>query len=693
MRLSAKFAHLVVISVTARHLPCAITNAILYEGVLRVAVPRHFWRRIASESLHMSDMILQAGPFRLDLRDERLWRDGQPVRLSGKPLALLRCLMERPQTLVTKDEIFDLVWPNLTLSEAVLTTAVKELRQALGDSARTPQFIETVHRRGYRFLLPVGKGDGVAGPDLAQPSAAIDVGFAGHNRRRPLFLAVGGAVLAGLLFWLWAMGEKPAISAAPHPKSIAVLPFRDFSQGGDQRWFADGLTEEILNTLARTPDLRVAARTATTRQASAKTDLGRVTNQLRVAHILDGSIRREGERVRVTVVLVDATNGQEVWSQSYDRAVDDVIGIQEDIAYSIASSLKTVIEPSRLRMMVNTGTRSVEAYQAYLQGLAAERRQAADGSAEHLKAASGWFEQARSLDPNFAVAHWKAAEYWFGKETRINTSIYEESYDLETRYQRYLERINAAIGTSGTAVDSLKYRATRATLSLQTREAFGMMREYLRARPRDIDAWEEMADISAYANERKFMAIAGKRLFQLSNEAGAPRSRAITVSTLALDLRQAEAAADDQLKRLPSNALTQYQAHRALIWSGKYLKARQLLTRIRKSKLPSANRLLAELRQSCADRHFREARSIYAQINVQSDTSARWQAAQIVGDLQTANALLAPLDTPGEVRRLVQYMVYPTFDMREYPLLAQTLVAGGTRITPPTPVPAACPAN
>jgi hypothetical protein len=439
--------------------------------------------------------------------------------------------------------------------------------------------------------------------------------------------------------------------------------------------------------------LRVAARTATTRQASGKIDLSRVADELHVAHILDGSIRRDGQRVRVTAVLIDAKDGQEIWSQSYDRDVVDVIGIQEDIAFSIAASLKTVIEPSRLRTMVNAGTRSVEAYQAYLQGLAAERRQAEDGSVEHLKAASRWFEQARTLDPNFATAHWKAAEYWFGKETRINSSIYEDRYDLETRYRRYLERINAAIETSGGAVDSLKYRATRSTLDLQTRDAFRMMAEYLRARPRDRDAWEEMADLSAYANQRKFMAVAGKQLFRLSNEAGEPRSRAITISTLALDLRQAETAADDQLVRLPDKALTQYQAHRAYIWSGKQAKARKLLARIRKSKLPRVNRLLSELRQACAERKIGSARTIYAQINQEGDTSARWQAAQIAGDQKAATALLAPLDTPGELRRLVQYMVYPTFDMRQYPVLSQTLAANGTRMTAPIAVPAACPAK
>jgi hypothetical protein len=220
-----------------------------------------------------------------------------------------------------------------------------------------------------------------------------------------------------------------------------------------------------------------------------------------------------------------------------------------------------------------------------------------------------------------------------------------------------------------------------------------MMRQYLKARPRDIDAWEEMADLAAYAGERKFMAVAGKQLFRLSNEAGAPRSRAITVSTLALDLRQAELAADDQLVRLPDNVLTQYQAHRAYIWAGKHRKARLLLTRIRKSKLPLANRLLSELRQTCADGDVTGARSIYSRINKEGDTSARWQAAQIVGDQKTATALLAPLDTPVEMRRLVQYMVYPTFDMRQYPALAQILATNGTRMTPPVSVPAACPAN
>lgn len=242
-------------------------------------------------------------------------------------------------------------------------------------------------------------------------------------------------------------------------------------------------------------------------------------------------------------------------------------------------------------------------------------------------------------------------------------------------------------------MDSLKYRATRSTLDLQTRDAFRMMAEYLRARPRDRDAWEEMADLSAYANQRKFMAVAGKQLFRLSNEAGEPRSRAITISTLALDLRQAETAADDQLVRLPDKALTQYQAHRAYIWSGKQAKARKLLARIRKSKLPRVNRLLSELRQACAERKIGSARTIYAQINQEGDTSARWQAAQIAGDQKAATALLAPLDTPGELRRLVQYMVYPTFDMRQYPVLSQTLAANGTRMTAPIAVPAACPAK
>src|SRR3712207_5026478 len=145
---------------------------------------------------------LLSGPYRLDLRDERLWRGGEPVRLGGKAFALLRALMLHPQTLVTKDELFELVWPGVIVSESVLTTAVKELRQAIGDKARRPSVIETVHGRGYRFLLPVEQRDEIGSPEPTQPERPTRW----RPDRRWLAASVAIALLLAAGIWLAVRG-------------------------------------------------------------------------------------------------------------------------------------------------------------------------------------------------------------------------------------------------------------------------------------------------------------------------------------------------------------------------------------------------------------------------------------------------------------------------------------------------------
>ena len=156
--------------------------------------------------------ILAAGPYRLDLQDERVWKDGEPLRVGGKALALLRVLMEQPQTLVTKDELFDRVWPGVTVSESVLTTAVKELRQALGDDARRPSVFETVHGRGYRFLLPV-TAEGIPEPAAPEQKPATT------GRRPPLALILAAAALLVLAAGVgWVLLDRPTSLAFAHPK-------------------------------------------------------------------------------------------------------------------------------------------------------------------------------------------------------------------------------------------------------------------------------------------------------------------------------------------------------------------------------------------------------------------------------------------------------------------------------------------
>jgi TolB-like protein/DNA-binding winged helix-turn-helix (wHTH) protein len=638
------------------------------------------------------DAVLIAGLLRLDLRDERLSVDGQPVILSGKAFALLRALMLRPQILVTKDELFDTVWPGVIVSESVLTTAVKEARKVLGDDARNPRFIETAHGRGYRFLLSVRKQDEISGkaplihhtePTLPTAVTASVVTASLHFRRW-LIPGVIIAILVAVMVWM-LIPPKPAMTLQiAHPKSIAVLPF------GDQRWFAEGLTEEIQNRLAHTPDLQVTSRTAATKVRKANTGVIEAAKLLGVANILEGSVRRSDSRVRVTVELIRAPDGLQIWSQNYDRPVSDVISIQEDIAFEIARALKTVMDPPKLRAMVEVGTRSVDAYEAYLRGISLDQRQLVEGDIAFARAAAESYEQARRLDPAFATAHWKSARTWYGNATRIDATAHGNKLSEETRLAGYFERVNTAIATSRDETEALKYRSGRAVMQLQFKAAQQLMVRYLAARPRDIEAWEAMGDIAAYAGDRPAMARAAERIHTLSIEAGNPQSRAITLSVMALQLPQAAARARQQLTLSPTNAITQYQAHRAFIWAGKPNEARPLLNLIEASTMPEENKLLAHLRQACADGRPEDAKRFRTRIIKVGDLNTRWQAAHLMGDQATATKLLQPLDRPARLATLMQFMIHPTFDAQLYPSLSPALTRNGVAPKKPIAMPFAC---
>jgi TolB-like protein/DNA-binding winged helix-turn-helix (wHTH) protein len=635
---------------------------------------------------------LISGPIRLDRRDERLWRNGQEVRLGGKALALLRALMERPQTLVTKDQLFESVWPGLAVSESVLTTAVKEIRQALDDDARNPQLIQTVYGRGYRFLPDVQLNDEVASEGQAPLRRSTP--WLRDWRIWGGFAALALLVAAAAMFFMRPGGDEPAeaTALAAHPKSIAVLPFEDLSPGRDQKWFADGLTEEILNSLARTPDLHVAARTST--MSIEADDIREIGRRLNVAHVLEGSVRRDGDRLRVTAQLIRASDGFHLWSQNYDRPMRDAVSIQEDIAVAIAHALKTVMSPESLQAMVRLGTRSVEAYEEYLKALSYDRRSLETGDDNFARLSAEAFERARAVDPGFAAAQWEAAQYWFGNATRIGASQTERRGTEDQRLKEYLVRVDAAIASSRGRPENFKYRSARALMDLRFREALRLMQLYLRERPRDLDAWEEVVDLAGYAEDRPFMAQAAERIHTLSLEGGQPLSRALTASVLSLDIPNAVRRSREQLRRSPGEALIQYQAHRALLWGGHSDEARAILDRIRSSSLPGENILLAELRQACAD-GGRGAREIEARLlkDSESPSSDAWHAAILFGDQRRAAEILKPLDRPERLTTLMQYLVYPEFDVLPFPRLRERLRADGIERRPPVRPPFACPAK
>ena len=390
--------------------------------------------------------ILIAGPLRLDLANERLWKDGEGVALRTKPFLLLRALMRHPQQLVSKRELIEAGWGDLPVTDAVLTTAIKELRKALGDSARQPYAVENVHGRGYRFLLavteaPVGAplepqalpqetsagADVPAAPTVAPPvpptreSAPTDV------PRRPFPRWPGAlAVAALLLFGVWrfanrqapdgvvdpsqapperAAGEEVLETPAPSRRSIAVLPLDDFSPDGSNRWFADGLAEEILNVLAQSPDLAVVSRTSTSRYRGGGSDAREIAEALGVAYLLEGSVRSAGDRLRITLQLIRAEDGLHVFSESWNRplSVESVFSVQQEVSAQVLRALDAaLITPGGV---AGTGVPDMD-YETYVAVLRARELQSTrepERLTEALGLLQGVVEEAPAHGPAYAA--------------------------------------------------------------------------------------------------------------------------------------------------------------------------------------------------------------------------------------------------------------------------------------------------
>ena len=245
----------------------------------------------------MPDRVLTFGRYRLDPRGG-LKSGAREIRLTPKALALLSFLAERPGEVITKEELFGAVWPETTVGDAALVTCIQELRKALRDDARKPHFIETLHRRGYRFIGKV-------------TSPAADT----------------------------AVHDLPALPLPDRP-SIAVLPFDNMSDDPDQEHFADGMSEDLITGLSRIRWLFVIARNSTFVYKHRAVDVKQVARELGVRYVLEGSVRRAGNRLRVSAQLIDATTGGHHWAEKYDRELGDIFAVQDDITRSVAAAIE-----------------------------------------------------------------------------------------------------------------------------------------------------------------------------------------------------------------------------------------------------------------------------------------------------------------------------------------------------------------
>jgi TolB-like protein/DNA-binding winged helix-turn-helix (wHTH) protein/Tfp pilus assembly protein PilF len=339
------------------------------------------------------------GEFRLDGRQRLLLRNGTLVALAPKAVDLLTELLSHHGAVLTKDELLQQVWAGTFVEEANLAQTISVLRKALGQTDDNV-YIETIPKRGYRFVHPVKTGI----PNAPAPQVEhVESPETGMSRRR--WITAGALVLSvGLPGAYWSFrrlrGRPDSLN------SIAVLPFVNISGDTANDYFADGLADELTHALTRVRGLQVVSRTSSFQFKNQPMDAREIGRRLQVSALLEGSVRNAGDRVRVTVQLIDAQSGRESWSESYDTDLDDILSVENRIAASIADKLSLNAPAPQQSSLANNG--DPETYRLYLFGRYFWNLQTEDG----LIKAIGYFEQAIQRNPRYALAYSGLADAW-----------------------------------------------------------------------------------------------------------------------------------------------------------------------------------------------------------------------------------------------------------------------------------------
>jgi TolB-like protein/DNA-binding winged helix-turn-helix (wHTH) protein len=370
--------------------------------------------------------------FELSESDFCLSRDGQRIALEPKGLRVLMLLVSRAGHLVDKKELLEIVWPETFVEENTLTRTIAILRRQLGDSSRNSKLIETVPTRGYRFvatvevmpapvfgLSPASSGQNGQPAALAltanMPSATDPNAIS--DSAPPGSAAIPGATIPGSRGWKWlllaaCLGLAAILSLmishrlrhAEEPiRSLAVLPLDDLSPGAREDYFADGMTDELITELAHIPGLRVVSRTSIMQDKGSRKSLPQIAQELSVDAIVEGSVVRSGDRVRITAQLIDARSDKHLWAQSFEGPLGDILSLQDNVAREISLQTRSVLTPAARAGLTNAKHVNPEAYDAYLRGLYFIQRRDGD-------LAASYFHKAMALDPDYGAAQAGLAE-------------------------------------------------------------------------------------------------------------------------------------------------------------------------------------------------------------------------------------------------------------------------------------------
>jgi TolB-like protein/DNA-binding winged helix-turn-helix (wHTH) protein/Flp pilus assembly protein TadD len=388
--------------------------------------------------------VVRFGTYEISLHSGELRKAGVRIRVQQQPLRLLETLLERPGEVVTREELRSRIWPNESFGDfdQAVNVAIAKLRGALGDSADNPRYIETLPRRGYRFIAdvavvnrPTNKLELVheVASSETQDRAPLEVAGKAAPKHLPwqhawktLALALMLLILMVLIF-RWRSRPPDNILSSSPVRSLAVLPLENLSSNSED-YFADGMTDELITDLAQISALRVISRTSVMPYKGARKPLPQIARELNVDAVVEGTVLRSGKQVRITAQLIQAPADKHLWAQSYEGDVHDTLALQKKVARAIAEQIRIKLTPQEEAVLGNVKVVNPEAYENYLKGRYFWNKRTADG----LKKATYYFNQAIESDPNYSLPYTGLADiYQLSDHPQLAREEVQKALDLD----------------------------------------------------------------------------------------------------------------------------------------------------------------------------------------------------------------------------------------------------------------------
>ncbi len=391
--------------------------------------------------------VLQFGTYEIALDSGELRKAGVRIKVQQQPLKLLEILLEHPGEVVTREDLRSRIWPSESFGDfdQAVNVAIAKLRGALGDSADNPRFIETLPRRGYRFIAEVAVVNRPTSklellPEVAPSQAEERTQIEAAGRMQPprhlpwqhAWKMVATAMVVGLIvLMVWVFfwrNRQPAGTLSSSPvRSLAVLPLENLSSDS-QDYFADGMTDELITNLAQISALRVISRTSVMPYKGVRKPLPQIARELNVDAVVEGTVLRSGKQVRITAQLIRAPADKHLWAQSYEGDVRDTLALQKKVARAIAEQIRIKVTPLEETALHNVKVVNPEAYENYLKGRYFWSKRTADG----MKRAIDYFGRAIESDPNYASPHAGLADiYQLSDRPRLAREEVQKALDLD----------------------------------------------------------------------------------------------------------------------------------------------------------------------------------------------------------------------------------------------------------------------